>query len=328
MTGGEPHAIAAGIAHTCAITPEGGVQCWGNNDFGQLGNGMNIGSNIPVNVIGIQGGITIVAGGNHTCVLSGSDVWCWGQNSEGQLGDGTRTDRNAPVKVLSDAVDITAGLDYTCAVMTYGQVMCWGNNSQGQLADGTKADRTKPALAALISGITNVDAGQNKSCGLTYTGLLKCLSDGAAEELSGSPETSLDVAVNRFGPIVMALIQDGIPVAFQGGRFKEISNVSHAMDVDSGSNYGCALLSDGTVKCWGSNGYGQLGINSTTSSPAAQSVLNVSGAWQLAVGKYHACVLITSSVAGKDDIQCWGLNKDGQLGNGTNVNSSVPVFVK
>jgi alpha-tubulin suppressor-like RCC1 family protein len=311
------------------------VQCWGNNEFGQLGNGTNKSSNIRVDVVGAEGGTTIIAGGNHTCLLSGGDVWCWGQNSKGQVGDGTRTDRNIPVKVLSGAVDITAGLDYTCAVMVYGQVMCWGNNNQGQLADGTMTDRTKPTLATLISGIANVDAGQNKSCGLTGNGLLRCLSGGTAQEIGGiipaaggSPETSMDVAVNRFGSLIMALIKDGIPVAFQSGRFKLINDVTQAVDVDSGSSHTCVLLSDGAVKCWGSNTYGQLGRNSTVSSSNPQTVLNISGAWQLAVGKNHACVLITSNNPGTDDIKCWGLNSDGQLGNGTNVNSSIPVFVK
>ena len=276
-----------------------------------------------------------MAGGNHTCLLSGSDVWCWGQNSKGQLGDGTRTDRNVPVKVLSAAVDITAGLDYTCAVMIYGQVMCWGNNHQGQLADGTMTDRIKPTLAMLISGIGNVDAGQNKSCGLTGNGLLRCLSGGTAQEIGGiisatssSPETSMEVAVNRFGSLIMALTKDGIPVAFQSGRFTLINGVTQAVDVDSGSSHTCVLLSDGTVKCWGSNAYGQLGRNSTMSSSNPQTVLDISGAWQLAVGKNHACVLITSNNPSTDDIKCWGLNSDGQLGNGTNVNSSIPVLVK
>lgn len=311
------------------------MECWGNNDFGQLGDGTNTDSNIPVNVVGIEGGSTIVAGGNHTCILSGGSVWCWGQNSEGQLGDGTRMDRNVPVNVLSSVVDITAGLDYTCAIMTYGQVMCWGNNDKGQLADGTTTDRRIPTLATLISGISNVDAGETKSCGLTGAGLLRCLSGGATQEIGGivpvtggSPEGSLDVAVNRFGSLVMALIEDGVPVAFQAGQFKVISTVSHAVDVDSGLGHVCTLVSDGTVKCWGSNFYGQLGRNSRINSSDPQPVLNISSAWQLAVGKNHACVLITSNTPGTDDIQCWGLNKDGQLGNGTNENSSVPVFVK
>jgi alpha-tubulin suppressor-like RCC1 family protein len=219
--------------------------------------------------------------------------------------------------------------------MTYGQVMCWGNNDKGQLADGTKTDRLTPTLATLISGISNVDAGETKSCGLTGAGLLRCLSGGAPQEIGGivpvtgsSPKGSLDVAVNRFGSLVMALIEDGIPVAFQAGHFKQINNVSQAVDVDSGLGHVCTLINDGTVKCWGSNSYGQLGRNSKTSSSDPLPALNISSAWQLAVGKNHACVLITSNNPGTDDIQCWGLNKDGQLGNGTNENSSVPVFVK
>jgi hypothetical protein len=170
---------------------------------------------------------------------------------------------------------------------------------------------------------------------LTGAGLLRCWNDGSPQEIGGvipatggAPESSLDVAVNRFGSTVMALIEDGIPVAFQSGRFRMISNVNNAVDVDSGMGHACTLIDDGTVKCWGSNYYGQLGRDSRTSSPDPQTVLNVSTAWQLAVGKYHACVMIASSSPGLSDIQCWGFNKDGQLGNGTNENSLVPVFVK
>jgi alpha-tubulin suppressor-like RCC1 family protein len=333
--GGETHAIAAGIAHTCAITPEGGVKCWGNNKFGQLGDGTNTGSNVPVNVVGLQGGTTIVAGGNHTCVLSGGDVWCWGQNNKGQLGDGTTTDRNIPVKVLSNAVEITAGLDYTCAVLTGKRVMCWGNNNRGQLADGTNTDRSTPTLAILVSGLSKVDAGWRESCGLTSAGLLRCSSDGSNQDIGGfipvtgsSPEANLDVAVNRFGSLILALMEGGLPLEFRADQFKVVNDISHAVDVDSGVGHACALLSNGTVSCWGANYYGQLGRNNTTSSSDAEAVVNLAGAWQLAVGKYHACVLITSTTPGTDDIQCWGLNKDGQLGNGTNQNSSLPVFVK
>ena len=90
----------------------------------------------------------------------------------------------------------------------------------------------------------------------------------------------------------------------------------------------CALLRDGTVTCWGANAYGQLGRDSWSNSSVPANVVNVSGAWQLAVGMNHACVLITSDSPNANDIQCWGLNTDGQLGNGTNVNSPIPVLVK
>jgi alpha-tubulin suppressor-like RCC1 family protein len=136
------------------------------------------------------------------------------------------------------------------------------------------------------------------------------------------------VAVNRFGPVVVALNDAGVPVTFRGSQSNQVSNVTNAIDVDSGLGHLCALQNDGLVKCWGSNYYGQLGTNTQASNPTPQTVLNVSSAWQLAVGKYHACVLITTNTPGTNDIMCWGLNKDGQLGNGTNVNSPVPVFVK
>jgi alpha-tubulin suppressor-like RCC1 family protein len=140
--------------------------------------------------------------------------------------------------------------------------------------------------------------------------------------------TALDVAVNRFSPAVLALNGEGVPLVFQSGKFQTISSVNQAKDVDGGLGHSCVLLSDGTVKCWGANNFGQLGINSQANNAIPQLVLTVSSAWQLAVGKNHACVLITSQTPGTNDIQCWGLNTDGQLGNGTNQNSLVPVFVK
>jgi alpha-tubulin suppressor-like RCC1 family protein/archaellum component FlaG (FlaF/FlaG flagellin family) len=334
VTGGETHAIAAGIAHTCAITAEGGVQCWGNNKYGQLGNGSNQGSNIPVDVLEVQGGTSIVAGGNHTCLLSSNDVWCWGQNAQGQVGDGTTTDRNVPVKILSGAADITAGLNYSCAVMLNGKVMCWGDNDQGQLADGSKRDHTKPTLAALITGVSNIDAGQTKSCGLTETGLLRCVSSPAAATAAGLvpvmgalSEPSLDVAVDRFGSVILAIDEQGMPIVFQGSRVTKIESIQDAIDVDSGFNHICALLNDGTVRCWGSNNFGQLGDNSGTNGQDPRQVVDLSSAWEIAVGKNHSCVLIESDVIGVNEIQCWGLNTDGQLGNGSNQNSPVPVFV-
>ena len=95
--------------------------------------------------------------------------------------------------------------------------------------------------SALIAGISNVDAGQTKSCGLTSAGLLRCVDNGASQDLGGlvpvtgaAPETNLDVAVNRFGPVIVSLNDGGIPVTFQAGKFKAISDVTQAIDVDSG----------------------------------------------------------------------------------------------
>ncbi|MDK1119544.1 MAG: hypothetical protein QGM50_12250, partial [Anaerolineae bacterium] len=329
VTGGETHAIAAGIAHTCALTPIGGVQCWGDNIYGQLGDGTNTDSNVRVDVDGLQGGTTIVSGGNHTCMLTGGDVWCWGQNSTGQIGDGTTKNRNTPFKVLSEVIDITAGFDYTCAIMANGTVLCWGNNNSGQLADGGNTDQTSPTLAKLISGLSNIDAGRSKNCGVTPAGLIRCVSNATSEELGKLPEINLDVAVNRFfGSAVIAINEHNEAVQFLDGEPRVVAQLTSVQDIDSGYRHICALLKTGIVKCWGSNFFGQLGTNSKRSTTDPENVINLSGAQQLAVGGNHACVMTPSNDPEDSGIRCWGFNTNGQLGNGTNENSLVPVVVK
>jgi alpha-tubulin suppressor-like RCC1 family protein len=328
VTGSGTHAIAAGNAHTCAITPGGGVQCWGDNSHGQLGDGSKTGSSSPVDVKGLAGVASIAAGGDHTCALSGSDIWCWGRNDHGQAGDGTTTDRLEPVKVLSGAVDLTAGFDFTCAVLSGGQAMCWGANDHGQLADGTTKDHSRPALARLLTGVFNLDAGQADTCGITATGVLRCVIAGQAQQLSGFPAPSLELAVNRFGSGALGLDTNGVPYIQSGGGFQKVPGVTDALDLDSGQSYICALLGDGTVKCWGSNTHGELGDNSTQSSSTPQLVSGLTGAWQLAVGRSHACAMLQSSNPAVNNIRCWGLNDKGQLGSGDYKDSTVPVPVK
>jgi alpha-tubulin suppressor-like RCC1 family protein len=327
VTGGQVHAIAAGWAHTCAITPEGGVQCWGNNDYGQLGDGTNTDSNVPVDVSGLNGASNIIAGAHHTCVLSGNAVWCWGRNHMGQIGDGTNSNRNVPQQVLAGVSNFTAGADHTCAIMLSGRVMCWGNNSSGQLADGTRASRSRPAPASLLSGLGGVDGGQNQTCAVTPAGLIACWR-GDMTPVTGSADGSNEhVAVNRFGSLIVGLDEQGVPLTIQSGRTRKVGSLSGVIDVDSGLGHVCALLSDATVKCWGANNYGQLGDDSELNSSSPVSVAGLAAAEDLAVGRNHACVIVTAT-ATQTLIECWGLNTDGQLGNGMNENSRVPVDVK
>jgi hypothetical protein len=323
---GGASAIAAGLAHTCAITPQGGVQCWGNNDHGQLGDGTNASSNVPVDVVGLGGGSQIVAGANHTCLLAGSAVWCWGQNDEGQIGDATTTDRNIPTMVLTGASSITAGADYTCAVLWTGAVMCWGNNGSGQLADDTTTDHDSPTLASLITDVWGVDAGQGQTCGLTQASQITCWSGGLIPVTGGMAETHTQVSVSRFGATVVGVSPQRVPVVIDQDGATEISGASGVIDVDSGVGHVCALLSGGAVKCWGANSYGQLGNNTTAASEEPVYVANLSASL-LAVGANHACAIVTATTQ-ETIIKCWGLNSDGQLGDATNTNSPVAVEVK
>jgi alpha-tubulin suppressor-like RCC1 family protein len=141
--------ISAGYNHTCALTNTGAVKCWGENIYGQLGDGTNTDSYSPINVLGLGSGVIDLTNGYwHTCALTSTGgVKCWGENSGGQLGDGTTTDRWTPVDVqglTSGVIAISAGRYHTCAVTSGGQMKCWGDSDQGQLGDGSAGYRTTP----------------------------------------------------------------------------------------------------------------------------------------------------------------------------------------
>ncbi|MCX7852564.1 MAG: hypothetical protein N2383_07235 [Caldilineales bacterium] len=161
----EVRAIIAGGSHTCALTTGGGVTCWGQNGFGQLGDGTTAARRTPVNVIGVTNEIAaIAAGGAHTCVLTtGGGVKCWGDNRYDQLGDGTTNWYSTPVDIVgltSEVRSIAAGDAHTCALTTGNEVKCWGYNEWGQLGDGTTTDRGTPAnVTGLMDGVMTVTAG-------------------------------------------------------------------------------------------------------------------------------------------------------------------------
>ncbi|HEY1874157.1 MAG TPA: hypothetical protein VGG67_07135, partial [Steroidobacteraceae bacterium] len=136
-------AIAAGNGYACALSSAGAVQCWGDNQFGQLGNGKShMIERTPVAVSRLSGKVVAIAAGDFiTCALSSAGaVQCWGENSHGQLGDGMHNNSSTPVAVSglsSGFVAIAAGTGHACALGSTGSMQCWGDNEFGQLGNGT-----------------------------------------------------------------------------------------------------------------------------------------------------------------------------------------------
>jgi alpha-tubulin suppressor-like RCC1 family protein len=296
-------AIAAGGYHTCALLTSGGVDCWGLNLWGQLGNGTLTDSSTPVAVSGITTATAIAAGYDHTCaLLAGGGVDCWGFNNYGQLGNGTLTDSSIPVAVtgITGATAIAAGGGQDCALLASGSVDCWGWNAYGQLGNGTRNDSSTPVAVSGITGATAIAAGFYHTCALLTGGSVECWGNNASGELGNG----------MSGFYVGSLT----PVA--------VSGITTATAIAAGFHHTCAVLADGSVACWGDNILGELGNGTTTDSSTPVAVSGITTATAIAAGHSDTCVVLTGG-----SVDCWGYNAVGELGNGTTTNSSTPVAV-
>ena len=343
--------IVTGMNHSCALVVGGTVRCWGSNEFGQLGDASNNDSTVPVQVASLNDAVALAAGADYNCALrEGGTVYCWGLNENGQLGDGTTGNRTVPSKVfgLSTASSVATGTGHTCAEKNDGTLWCWGRNHYGQLGlgvmeaatwpvqvvgladypecvscadqnhctddicneDGSCANPARPdgtpcgpaqtctagTCGASNSAVSGISVGINHSCALRADGTMACWGSNSIGELG----------------------RDGTS-AFEPGA-GDVPGITTGLSLASDFRQTCVLLGDGTVRCWGYNAEGQLGIGNTFNSDSPVQVLNLDGVIKLESGLYHSCALKSNGT-----VVCWGKNDSGQLGEGTTQTRTQPV---
>jgi alpha-tubulin suppressor-like RCC1 family protein len=269
--GEDTHAVglAAGDGHTCAVLVDGGVKCWGGNIAGQLGLGHTedrggepgqMGASLPFVDLGVDAQVAeIAAGGAFTCVsFNDGELKCWGANSSGQLGLGDSDNRGDEPGEMGDAlpfvdvggqvVSLGAGNMHTCALLSNGRVECWGSSMDGQLGHEDLLDRDRPLAVDLGSGahVVQLGVGGRHNCAL--------LADGTARCWGPNNRGQLGIGAYRGRGDEPGDMGDNLPPVDLG------SDVEIVRMVPARGNFTCAHLSGDRIKCWGTNRYGELGL--------------------------------------------------------------------
>jgi hypothetical protein len=328
--------IAVGDDHACALLTNKQVRCWGDNDYGELGNGdspTDRSRPVPVrNASGtanLQNVRAISAESDGACALLTTDqVRCWGEDDYGQLGNGGGSaDSDLPVVVrnvadtgpLTNVRSIEMGYDNNCALLNNGQGRCWGYNAEGELGNDAGDDSDVPVAVRAVSGpgnltgITQIAIGGYQGCARLANGQARCWGQNDDGELGVG---HLD---DRDRPVVVKNASGTGPL-------------QNVRAITGGYNHVCALITNGQARCWGIDDEGQTGDGGPLAGPdhkLPRPVVNVSGAGnltgivQLHANQNHTCALLNTGQA-----RCWGTGDSGQLGDGTDQDRARPVKVQ
>lgn len=331
--------LTLGYDHTCALLDDGTAWCWGTDSYSELGDAPATASRAtPLALASPTGIAALSASYGFTCaVLRDETLWCWGRPNLGGFGDGPA----APAAVATGIAGVGAGFSYACTVGLDGVVSCWGSDNHGQTGN-TTGTSYQPSLTP-VQGTAHavaVAAGQFVTCALGQDGSVSCwglgpLGDGSMGD-SAKPVTVAGLA----GPAqqiavgsqhACALLADGSVACWGYGGYGELglgvevvwaplpttlTGLPPARAISACDLHTCAILTDGTARCWGNNS----AVSQGSFTPVA--VPGINSAVAIASGQSHDCAL-------RDDgrVLCWGQNGSGQLGDGTTTSSASPVEV-
>ncbi len=310
--------VVAGLGHTCIRTVSGGVRCWGSNRSLELGTPAVVGAwpvdtGSPVEAVlhdGLDSPLTNVtglsAGASHTCASRrDGSLLCWGRNASFQVGRDTYAERLPAEVVVGQDAGVSAssgGWAFTCSLRA-GGVDCWGADYHCQTSRGF--------VGGVCSGNVHADAERVALPMITPTGV-------TAGEVHACAWGSVDGA--RGGPVACwgysALGQVNGVVAGSGASVDMpptvVPGVASAIDVSAGVGSTCAVLSDGSVSCWGDRSCGELGRPPTSGNSAPATIADLTDASAVRLGDYFACAIVAGGA-----VSCWGRNDYGQLARST-----------
>jgi alpha-tubulin suppressor-like RCC1 family protein len=288
----------------------GNVWAWGDNGFGELGNGTTTSSPSPAVVSSLSNVVTIADGCCDDefglALRSDGTVWAWGANGIGELGNGTTVSSSTPVQVsgLASVTDIAANWDHSLAVKSDGTVWAWGYNGNGELGNGTTTNSNTPVQVCsppptqiCLSNVIAVAAGDGESMALK--------SDGTVWVWGYNGNGQLGIGT-------MSPLQQTTPV--------QVNGLSGVLAIAAGNGNSLVLKGDGTVWGWGYNLDGRLGNGTTTSSMTPVQASGLSGVIAIAAGDG-----VSMALKSDGSVWAWG---SGSLGNGTTAGSTIPTHVQ
>jgi alpha-tubulin suppressor-like RCC1 family protein len=287
---GSPPTLVAGPNSTYLVL-KGKLLSWGKNYDGQLGDGTMTDRAHPVQVQGLETGVTTVSGGyDSACAVVKGGVQCWGWNVFGQLGDGSSKDRRpvpGPVDGLgagAGATAVASGQEATCAVAK-GAVSCWG-----LFGETNYGVFTPVPVAGLQSGVSLITAGCYHFCALVG-GAVRCWGQNPHGQLGDGT-----LKTNWTNPVRVVGLDSGVTA------------------IAAGCTFSCAVVS-GQARCWGDNNYGQLGDGTTKDKTTPVAVVGISeNVIDIAGGAIHACAVVDTGTGDGGGVRCWGANQSAQLG--------------
>lgn len=330
--------VVVGFRHTCVRRENGQVLCWGNNSDGELGDnvmlhescrptGVDVGDCTarPVVAVDLNASVISARAGFQTCAITDEDTRCWGLSDVPPSGSEGRQQRfvAVPISGLSPAAEVQATGSATCARLMNGTVACTGANGFGQLLGEDDMDRREAVILPGLEDVLEIDNAALGSFACARTAeSLTCWGANEAWQLGRSAtEEDPDLECGTAPSVVPCRRS---PVVVDGLDAGEVTQV------ELGSRFGCALLADRTVWCWGSNGMGQLGDPELTepdpSDPDAsvarslpRQVPGLANITQISAGYAHVCAL-----GSEGELWCWGRNDEGQVGDGLDLEAAEP----